>query len=372
MSGAGHDYLVSAVATSPDGKRVATGSFDSTIILWDAANGSVVQELVAHSYKPVTCLAFSPDSQFLVSGGGDSNLKIWDVAQGSRGVTTLKGHTKSVTSCAWSPHGEMIASGSYDGSARLWDSRTFRELCVLEHPHGRSTSIEFVAFSPDGRWLTSEDPDGRSTLAGVEFVAFSPDGRWLASRSNGSCNVWNVSGTPHKSLQAKLAFKLDGYPAVFAFSPGSTRLLVAVYRGVKLVDVETGEELAVLGVWWRKRDVAFSPDGTLCLIASDDGMVKLWNVDTSVEKFALEGHKKAVNRACFSPCGKYVASASDDGTVRLWRTKDGSRVATFSNGNSTQCVAFCADGETLWSGELDGTVVMRRMRDIVLSNEQAY
>ena len=332
------------LATSPDGKWVATGSEDCTIILWDAANGAVVQEWVAHSYEPVRSLAFSPDSRFLVSGGGDSNLEIWPIAQGPRGVTTLEGHTKYLTSCAWSPHGDTIASGSYDGSVRLWDSCTFRELCVLEHLDGMSP----------------------------RFVVFSPDGRWLASGSGGSCNVWNVSGTPHKSLQAKLAFKLDGYPAVFAFSPGSTRLLVAVYRGVKLVDVETGEELAVLGVWWRKRDVAFSPDGTLCLIASDDGMVKLWNVDTSVEKFALEGHKKAVNRACFSPCGKYVASASDDGTVRLWRTKDGSRVATFSNGNSTQCVAFCADGETLWSGELDGTVVMRRMRDIVLSNEQAY
>ena len=349
MSGAGHDYLVSAVATSPDGKRVATGSFDSTIILWDAANGSVVQELVAHSYKPVTCLAFSPDSQFLVSGGGDSNLKIWDVAQGSRGVTTLKGHTKSVTSCAWSPHGEMIASGSYDGSARLWDSRTFRELCVLEHPHGRSTSIEFVAFSPDGCWL--------------------------AAGCDGSCNVWNVSGMLHKSLEAKLTFKLYSNPPVFAFNPGSTRLLVAAYRGVKLVDVETRNELAVCGELKETKDVAFSPNGTLFLTASDDGMLRLWNADTSVEKFTLEGHKMAVNRACFSPCGKYVASGSDDGTVRLWRTKDGSRVATFSNGNRTRrvrCVAFCADGETLWSGDSHGTVVMRRMRDIVPLNEQAY
>ena len=178
----------------------------------------------------------------------------------------------------------------------------------------------------------------------------------------------------HKSLEAKLTFKLYSSPPVFAFNPGSTRLLVAAYRGVKLVDVETRNELAVCGELKETKDVAFSPNGTLFLTASDDGMLRLWNADTSVEKFTLEGHKKAINRACFSPCGKYVASASDDGTVRLWRTKDGSRVATFSNPNRTRrvrCVAFCADGETLWSGDSHGTVVMRRMRDIVPSNEQA-
>ena len=329
---------------------MATGSFDSTIILWDATGGTVlVQEWLAHNWE-VTSLAFSPDSRFLVSAGNDSNVKIWDVAQGSRRVTTLKGHTKSATSCAWSPDGDTIASGSYDATVRLWDSRTFRELCVLEHPDGRD----------------------------IEFLAFSSDGRWLASRSDRSCNVWNVSGMLHKSLQANLTFKLEGYPPVFAFNPRSTRLLVAAYRGVKLVDVETRNELAVCGELKETKDVAFSPNGTLFLTASDDGMVRLWNADsdTSVEKFTLKGHKEAVNRACFSPCGNlYVASGSIDGTVRLWRTKDGSCVTTFSDPNRlglVRYVAFCPDGETLWSGDEDGTVVMWHMRDIILLNEQAY
>ena len=327
---------------------MATGSDDSTIILWDAANGAVVQEWFAHSYEPVTCLAFSPDSRFLLSGGNDSNLRIWDIAQGSRGVTTLEGHTDYVTTCAWSPHGEIIAAGSDDGFVRIWDSRTFRELCVLEYP------------------------------GSTGFVAFSPDGCWLAAGCDGSCNVWNVSGMLHKSLEAKLTFKLYSNPPVFAFNPGSTRLLVAAYRGVKLVDVETRNELAVCGELKETKDVAFSPNGTLFLTASDDGMVRLWNADsdTSVEKFTLKGHKEAVNRACFSPCGNlYVASGSIDGTVRLWRTKDGSCVTTFSDPNRlglVRYVAFCPDGETLWSGDEDGTVVMWHMRDIILLNEQAY
>ena len=343
IPGAGHDGSVWDLATSPDSKWVVTASTDSTVILWDAADGTIVQQWVAHSYVEVASLAFSPDSRFLVSGGDESNLEIRDVAEGSREVTILKGHTKRVNTCAWAPHGDTLASGSDDATVRLWDSRTFREIHVLGLPKDPHT----------GR----EDH--------IHLVAFSPDGSWLVSGSHRGYRLWNVaSGTLHKSLQAD-----DVLPAA-AFNPGSTRLLAAERDKIKLVDVETGEEL-----WVQRekkiRDVAFSPDGTLFLTASDYGMVKLWDADTGAHKFTLEGHEEAVRQACFSPCGEYVASGSEDGTVRLWRTKDGLCVATLSdhNRNRVLCVAFCPNGETLWFGDEHGTVVMRRMCDIVPSNK---
>ncbi len=359
---AGHDENVLDLALSPDGKWVATASDDSTVILWNAADGAIARQWIAHNYHAVLSLAFSPDSRYLVSGGGrdDSNVNIWDLAEGSRQVTTLKGHTAGVTCCAWSPCDDIIASGSYDGTIRLWDARTFHELRVLE----------------------------QAKLTFIYRIAFSPDGRWLVSRTRGPHNgyyhcIWNVaSGTLHNfKLPPDSEDGVERRDSVAVFDPGSTRVLVVERDIVKLVDIESGDELAVLRGTNETTDVAFSPDGTLVSTGSNGGMVKLWDADTGVELASPEGHGgEKVFQVRFSPCGRYVASASLDGTVRLWRTRDGSCVATFPESDSSlerelggdsmvEHLAFSPDGETLWSGDSDGTVSMRRMRDIIPTDE---
>ena len=335
---------VSDLATSPDGKWVATASNDSTIILWDITDGAMVRQWVAHNYKAVTSLAFCPEGRYLLSGGEDSKLKIWDLAESLREVTTLEGHTNHVARCAWSSRGDVIASGSLDTTVRLWDAHTFHELHVLVHAKGNRGQL----------------------------IAFSPDGRWLVSGSSSRYHLWDVaSGTLHRSFRDSGAGLYLHLAA--AFDPGSTRLLVAEWYRVKVVDVETGKELAVLEGLDGTSDVAFSPDGTLVLAASLGGTIKLWNAHTWIEPTWLAGHEgKRIHQARFSPCGQYIASVSDDGTMRLWRTTDGTCVERFSeykDGGSVLHVSFSLDGETLWSGDENGTVTMRYMPDIISAHK---
>ena len=343
MPGTGHDGSIECLAISPDGKWVATASSDSTVMLWSTVGPALVRQYLPHNYNLVTSLIFSPDGRHLVSGGGDAKIKIWNLDEGLREVATLEGHTHSITCCAYSPRGDIIASVSHDETTRLWDAHTFHELHVLEKPRLESDYTDLIRFSPDGHWLVC-----------------------------GSCHsydVWNVaSGTLHKSFLA-----IGVHAPLAAFSLGSTRLLVPEGHAVKLVDVETGDELAVLKGLNRAKGAALSPDGTLILTGSYDGMVKLWDAYTGVELSSLAGHEKEVREVCFSPCGQYVASASSDGTVRLWRTRDASCVGTFSDhqGSTVMHVTFSPDGETLWSGDSSGTIIVRRMHDIVPTDEQA-
>ena len=150
---AGHTDSVTAVAFSPDGKRVLTGSYDNTARLWDAATGAAVAPLEGHT-NWVTAVAFSPDGKRVLTGSDDNTARIWDPATGAA-IATLEGHTARVTAVAFSPDGQRVLTGSGDKTARLWDAATGAAVAALE---GHTGAINAVAFSPDGqRVLTSSD-----------------------------------------------------------------------------------------------------------------------------------------------------------------------------------------------------------------------
>jgi WD40 repeat protein len=277
-----------SVAFTPDGRTLAAGCGNGTVMLWDTASGSEIRMLDGHSGS-VSSVAFSPDSRILASGSGDTSVKLWNVESGSE-IQTLEGHYDwGVTSVAFSPDGRTLASGSGDTTVKLWDTASGSEIRTLV---GHSYVVTSVAFSPDSRTLASSSADrtvklwdvasgseirtqeGHSNV--VHSVAFSPDGRTLASGSGD--------------------------------------------RTVKLWDVASGSEIRTQeGHSDSVYGVAFSPDGRTLASGSSDTTVKLWDTANGSEIRTLEGHSSAVNSVAFSPDGRILASASYDGTIRLWQ-----------------------------------------------------
>ncbi|KAA6414440.1 MAG: hypothetical protein FRX48_01189 [Lasallia pustulata] len=235
----GHSGMVMAVAFSPDGKQLASGSHDQTVRIWDAATGATLQTLEGHS-NLVNAVAFSPDGKQLASGSYDKTVRIWDAATGAT-LQTLEGHSRSVNAVAFSPDGKQLASGSYDKTVRIWDAATGATLQTLEGHSGR-----------------------------VYAVAFSPDGKQLASGSDDkTVRIWDAA--TGATLQT-----LEGH-------------------SVRIWDAATGATLQTLeGHSGRVYAVAFSPDGKQLASGSDDKTVRIWDAATGATLQTLEGHSAGV------------------------------------------------------------------------------
>src|SRR5258707_6539367 len=117
---AGHASRVTAVAWSPKGTHIATASYDKTVRVWDASNGSTILTYRGH-WDRVQASAWSPDGKRIASASDDGTVQVWDAATGQH-FLTYRSHTNAVTVVAWSPDGKRIASASDDKTVQGWDS----------------------------------------------------------------------------------------------------------------------------------------------------------------------------------------------------------------------------------------------------------
>jgi len=297
-----HNRLVLAVAWSPDGTHIASGSSDGMIHVWNAETGQCTFTYCDPFkwYAWSWSLAWSPDGTYMVSGSDDTSVHVWRVGNTETAaaldhVYTYHGHANWVNAVAWSPDSTRIASGSDDMTVHVWQMRQERWAAKPD---------QVDIYRGHSRW--------------VEAVAWSPDGNFIASGGNdGTVQVWNAATKDTVLIYRSHIFGVNA----LAWSPDSIRIASCSWDNtVHVWDVETGNTLFTYrGHDFAVNALAWSPDGTRIASASKDKTVKVWDAAIGNTLFTYRGHSSWVYAVAWSPDGTRIASAGNDKIVQIWQ-----------------------------------------------------
>jgi len=376
-----HTDLVPCVAYSPQGDQFTSGSSDKTIRLWDPATGNCFQILSGHE-NAICCLAYSPNGDQIASASDDHTVRLWNVATGECS-RILDGHSDEVWGIAFSPQGNQVASSSKDKTLRLWDVESGRCCHILE---GHNTGISGVVYSTKGDQVISTSNDGTVLVwdaqsgfcrhpltghtGGVFCVAYSPKGDMIASGSSErTVRLWDVSVGGSRQISRGHS---QGVENIRCSPNGDLIASCSLDYTIRLWDVETGACLRTLsGHHDSVLCIAFSPQRDRIVSGSGigDKTVRLWDVETGACQHILAGHTGRVRSVAFSPQGDQVASASEDTTVRLWNAATGEHCETL-DGHTEEVleVAYSPDGSIIATGNKDYTVKLWNVGTMACTN----
>jgi WD40 repeat protein len=409
----GHQGTVTAVALTNDGQTMATTSSDGTVRLWNAGAGREQARLELKGKNALAeglCVALSPDGRILAAGGDDGLIRLWKVSgAGSNIATTTAGlvgsllstnlvgalcfsnmstrvsvvpdgemaeNGGSVRGLGFSPDGKTLAAAGNDGAVRLWDvTGASPKVSATLKEHSGPVSV--VAFSPDGKLLASGGTDKKvviwnvaksskvTSLEGhpqeVKAVAWSADGDSLATGGGQTVNLldrgiiklWDSSTWKPREAPT---FALGPVFALAFMDDGESLVTASQDNAIKVFEVATGLELfALRGHLGWARSVAVAHNGKVIASGGFDATARVWQPRGADNRDLLRVSKEPVCSAVFSPDDRWLATGSGDGVIKLWNVASGEEVKSLTgHKGALSALAWAPNGKWLVSGDAEG------------------
>ncbi|KAJ6436707.1 general transcriptional corepressor TUP1 [Purpureocillium lavendulum] len=343
-----HEGNVQAIDFPDDNIVVSGSSGDDMVRVWDVSGGINTRALDA--YSPVTAVTTSQAGAYIAAGCEDGSVHIWDIATGILMAGPQKGHIGKVTSVNFSANGEVFISAGLDQTIRNWDSSTLRgidnsismsskRVAALDGPHNHALPVAMMA-------------DGEQIVAGA---------------SDGSVRVFHTTGTKqriskHDKPVISVATNSNGSPQGTVLASASTDGLIRVYP---FLDDHLAKAVHSFPHSSPVCCVVFSHDGNY-LAAGCSRLVKIFDVKSGEEVRVLD-HKNAqdvtadnfVSCVAFSEDGGCLATGADDAWIRLWDTGSGILLKSLKgHTRGVLTLALSSDGRTMASCSQEKTVCL--------------
>ena len=359
-----HTGWTNVLAFSPDGKMLASGSTDKTVQLWDTTTGEPCATLTGH-INGITALAFSPDSTTLASGSADGTIRFWHAETGNPLTDRIIGHTQWMKAATFLQDSSTLASVAFNGEITFWDVKTSHKSTV--HTAGHRDGFPTLAFSPDGTKLASVGADGRTIF---EIISGHPLSTWRADHL--------VRLTDVRTGRELSTLEFSGGIEHLTFSPDGKTVAFGSLGEIHLWHTETGDKLMIPLVDWEEADIrnmphvtalAFSSDGATLVSGTDQGKIQTWNVTTgkALAVFAKPtaqenlGHISALS---FSPDGALLAAGSHS-QIDLWEVNTGNKLLSVNTKHKRGNMGFQSYSEPLVFSP-DGTILINGLEPGVI------
>lgn len=365
-----HEKPISSIAWSPDGSKLLTASEDGTakIVSADGSQDPIVFAPQAGALKQAV---FSPQGDRIAVFAGDSIARVW-LVNGS-GLVEIKGHDKKLTSLVFSPDGQAVITASEDKTARISKADGTNKNIVLR---GHKAAVRFALPSPDGAFIitTSDDNTARIWAASgkglpveleghrdaVMQATWSPDGKYVATASlDKTARIWAADG---KLPAVELNSDSAPIEAISFRKDGRYLLTKSFGRTIAIWPASGGKPFVMEAHDGPVAFTAWSPDGTRALSAAgipasgaaQDTSVKVWHFD-SLEALPRT-RKPFFHAAAILPGGARALAAFDDRSAQIVQLDGGGAPTRFSGHEQwITNVAASADAASVLTMSADKT-----------------
>lgn len=420
-----------AIAITPDGKKLISGSSKDTIKIWRSDRNRLLETLSGHS-GDINDLVITTDGKYLVSASDDNTLKIWNL-QKHRKVPILPGHQSTVRAIAVSPDGKKAVSAEYL-KLKVWDLHKSRELFTFNDVEiSLPSSLKMFKITPDSQRVIAVSKYDRLKVWNLEngkelftlhehgddvlAVAVTPDGKKAISVSDDkTIKIWSLESGDNLLTLNNHTERV----VAIAITPDGKKFVSASWdKTVKVWDLQTGRELLTISGYKeydRIRSMTITSDGQYVISSGDYGIrvctltsgqewlafsrsntfYNIVTINSNGEKIILcldnktlqvydlctdgkllltfSEHSDYITDVAISPNSQYAVSVSEDHSLKVWDLQTGEVVASFNGDNQLTACAISPDGSTILAGEKSGRIHFLRLNldDSAIYNEHDF